>query len=498
MTIISGPHSLPAIASLLAFFAWGIAGPALGAAQRTFVASYGLTANTAFNCSLAKPCRAFNEAISVTNLGGEVVILDTAGYGPMTITQSIKIIGPSGVYGGISVQGGASPTIGIVINAGNNDEITLRGLDISGVPGSPPTPLIGIDVVNAGAVHIEKSSIGNFTDDLGACIRLDTGGTVRLYVVDSMLRECRTGVRASGNTVIGNSSSVIVDNTRIERGRNTTSTDSYGISISNHLSLTLRNSVISRQTTGLRIDSALSGAATQVAVVNSEITRVDHGLVLAKTAPNAPTNMHFSQSQITNTIDGVSLSNSGASSPTYLSLIESAVTNATNLIAAANSGVGANTHVKIEGGEVAWSTNGIVMSHTAADPNTRMYLDLARVLVSNITNRQIDASANNGSKTYVNVDSVMFGNTNTVLRTSGDSQVTASLVRSQVHNCTTVVDHGSASGAVRLDGNHFVACTNDFVNSGSSNMVTFKNNFIHNIDNTGGLTYITPSDVLPR
>ncbi len=115
--------------------------PAWSAAQRTFVASFGLTTNTAFNCSLAKPCRAFNEAISVTSPGGEVVILDTAGYGPMTITQSIKIIGPSGVYGGISVLGaGSGITTGIVINAGSYDVITLRGLDIAGVPGAPPLP----------------------------------------------------------------------------------------------------------------------------------------------------------------------------------------------------------------------------------------------------------------------------------------------------------------------------------------------------------------------
>ena len=103
----------------------------LGAAQRTFVASYGLTANTAFNCSLVAPCRSFNAAISVTDPGGEVVILDTAGYGPMTINKSIKIIGPSGVYGGISVLGGVGPppppTTGIVINAGDTDVVTLRG-----------------------------------------------------------------------------------------------------------------------------------------------------------------------------------------------------------------------------------------------------------------------------------------------------------------------------------------------------------------------------------
>jgi hypothetical protein len=149
-----------AIASLALFT---FAGPATAVApQRTFVRSDGVDAGN-LTCSLATPCRTFTAAIGVVNAGGEVVILDTAGYGPFTINKSVKVIGPSGVYGGISVQGGGGATTGIVINAGDTDTITLRGLDVSGVPGAPPLPLIGIDIQKAGAVHIEKSSIGNFT-----------------------------------------------------------------------------------------------------------------------------------------------------------------------------------------------------------------------------------------------------------------------------------------------------------------------------------------------
>ena len=156
----------------------------------------GNDANTAFNCSLVAPCRSFNVAISVTNPGGEVVILDTAGYGPMTINKSIKIIGPSGVYGGISVLGGGGSASrpGIVINAGDTDVITLRGLDISGVPGAPPLPLIGIDIQNAGTVHIEKTSISNFTQDTSACINAVSAKPIQVFVNDSFLRECRNGI----------------------------------------------------------------------------------------------------------------------------------------------------------------------------------------------------------------------------------------------------------------------------------------------------------------
>ena len=89
-------------AAALAMFVLPV--PAFGAAQRTFVASYGSDVGPP-PCSLASPCRSFNVAIGNTLAGGEVVILDTAGYGPMTINKSLKVIGPSGVYGGISVLG---------------------------------------------------------------------------------------------------------------------------------------------------------------------------------------------------------------------------------------------------------------------------------------------------------------------------------------------------------------------------------------------------------
>ena len=192
-------HCNPSVVLGLLVCALGAAIPisALAASQRTFVASYGSDASP--TCALLAPCRSFNAAIAQTSGGGEVVILDTAGYGPMVINKSIKVIGPAGVYGGISVIGAPGhPTTGIVINAGDTDDVILRGLDITGVPGAAPLPLIGIDIQNAGAVHIEKSSISNFPEDGGACIQFVTAKTVRVYVDDSFLRHCLTGIYANG------------------------------------------------------------------------------------------------------------------------------------------------------------------------------------------------------------------------------------------------------------------------------------------------------------
>jgi hypothetical protein len=137
-----------------AIFVASFSGSAIGVGtQRSFVASYGLSTNTTLNCSLANPCRQFSEALGVTSLGGEVVVLDSAGYGIATITQSVSIIAASGVYGGISAFSGQN---GITVNA-PGATVVLRGLTINGQGG-----LNGIQVTAADNLHIEDCTVANF------------------------------------------------------------------------------------------------------------------------------------------------------------------------------------------------------------------------------------------------------------------------------------------------------------------------------------------------
>ena len=49
------------------------------ARPQTFVASYGNDANP---CGRVSPCRLFAKAMTVIDPNGEVVVLDSAGYGP--------------------------------------------------------------------------------------------------------------------------------------------------------------------------------------------------------------------------------------------------------------------------------------------------------------------------------------------------------------------------------------------------------------------------------
>jgi hypothetical protein len=94
------------------------------AQTRVFVAAQGSDANP---CSFALPCRTFQHAHDTVTAGGEIDVLDPAGYGALTITKAISIQGHG--FSGVSVAGGGT---GIAINAGATDAISLNGLIIEG------------------------------------------------------------------------------------------------------------------------------------------------------------------------------------------------------------------------------------------------------------------------------------------------------------------------------------------------------------------------------
>jgi len=131
------------------------AGPAN--AQRGFVSGGGSDSNP---CTVASPCpsfqQAFNTVTAVTTSGGEIDVLDPAGYGPLTITHGISIQGHG--FGGITQATSGPGTNAITINAGTSDAITLNGLLIDGAD----TGSTGIIVEAAGSVQILNCVIRHF------------------------------------------------------------------------------------------------------------------------------------------------------------------------------------------------------------------------------------------------------------------------------------------------------------------------------------------------
>lgn len=174
-----------AIASAFALVTALASNPAQ-AAQRVFVASNGSDANTATGCGLAQPCRSFTAAMTVVDSGGEVLALDAAGYGQVTITKSATITANPGFYAGISVSSGSGVTIA---TAGVN--VVLRGLNINGIGGSR-----GVDMIDGTSLSVENCVISNFPA-AGRGISITTPAKVR--VIDSIVRNNGNGIYVGGN-----------------------------------------------------------------------------------------------------------------------------------------------------------------------------------------------------------------------------------------------------------------------------------------------------------
>src|SRR5512132_4419502 len=138
-----------AVALTLAFLSIAAASPALGLANRVFVsARSGNNANACDN--ILTPCQTFAGAVVQLNPGGEAIVLDSGGYGPVTITQSLTIEAPPGVLAFIHPPSGDA----ITINAGSGT-VTLRGLVLN-------VGTNGILITSVGTLNVENCFITGF------------------------------------------------------------------------------------------------------------------------------------------------------------------------------------------------------------------------------------------------------------------------------------------------------------------------------------------------
>ena len=189
----------------------GLAGPAAwGQATRTWVSGVGDDANP---CSRTAPCKTFAGAISKTAAAGEINVLDPGGFGGVTITKSITIDG-SPFISGVLVSG----TNAIIINAGANDVVTLRNLDINGLN----TGLSGIRFLGGKALYVDNCRIYGFNGNPGRGIDFapTSAGAAQLVVSNSEIRENLTLTTGGGIVITpaaGASARVVLDNVRIER-----------------------------------------------------------------------------------------------------------------------------------------------------------------------------------------------------------------------------------------------------------------------------------------
>lgn len=180
-----------------------VASASFGQSVRTFVSAGGIDNAV---CSRVSPCRTFTAAIAAVNAKGEVVALDSGGYGPFTITKSVSVMIPAGIHAAIAPSSGA--THGITVSAASSDSVAIRGvyLNNQGVSGS------GIEVQSAQALHIADCVVVGFSNGLNY-FPSGSGNLVKLFVGETIFRDGGDGLQIGAVSGIVH---VMLDRCRIE------------------------------------------------------------------------------------------------------------------------------------------------------------------------------------------------------------------------------------------------------------------------------------------
>lgn len=259
----------------IAAFSLVISSVAQAQATRTWVSGVGDDANP---CSRTAPCKTFAGAISKTAAGGEISVLDPAGFGAVTITKAITINGEGTLAGILSAT-----TNGIIINAGANDVVVIRNIFINGTSGAN-IGLNGIRYLAGKRVQVENCTIAGFSQK-GIDVNLGAGGG-RLEVLNSTITTTQDGITmTSAGTMHGAFFNVRITGTT-NAGINmlsgvatisdsfVTNNTSFGIIAQGGANITVERTVVAHNGTGI----ATNNAAALVRISNTTINNNTTGI----------------------------------------------------------------------------------------------------------------------------------------------------------------------------------------------------------------------------
>lgn len=142
----------------------------------SFVSSQGSDANA---CTISSPCRFLEPAILKTQAGGEVRCMDATFYGLLYITKAITITCDQGH----AMIGGNSNAMRIVIQAGENDDVVLRGVFTFG--GLTFTADAGVLFMSGASLRIENSVIHE--NRYHGIEFAPSAGTPELFILNSVI-----------------------------------------------------------------------------------------------------------------------------------------------------------------------------------------------------------------------------------------------------------------------------------------------------------------------
>lgn len=215
------------------------ASPAHAQLNRTAVSFGGNDANS---CAPVAPCRTFSRAMSQTNANGEILVLDSAGYGAFTIDRSVTVQAAPGIYAGVTASSGNAITLSLPPSG----KAVIRGLTLEGL-GTAMWGIYGF----AGIVHIENCIVNGFVNGIG-------NGSYTVTISDTEVRNNTT----TGIIIANAGARAILERVRIENN------GTWGLVVQDSAKATIRNSVVSGHFSGL--------SASFNAVLNIENTEATH------------------------------------------------------------------------------------------------------------------------------------------------------------------------------------------------------------------------------
>jgi hypothetical protein len=264
--------------------------------SRTWVSGVGDDANP---CSRTAPCKTLAGAIGKTAAGGEIDVMDPGAFGALLITKSITIQNEGFLAG---VQGPS--TNGIIVNAGANDVVVIRGLTIEGLG----TGLNGIRFLAGGALHIENCTINGFRSasaGSGHGIDFEPSGASELYVKNTVVRNNGTGANGGGILIkptVSGSAKASLDNVQMEN-------NVFGIKAQDNSTVTVRNSTSSGNSFAGASAISVSGGAVNLTLDHvASVNNGTHGVQ----SSGATATVRITNVTTTGNANGLTAQSSGA------------------------------------------------------------------------------------------------------------------------------------------------------------------------------------------
>jgi hypothetical protein len=200
---------MPKVAVLLAFLSL-VSSPA-AAVVRAWVATTGVDTN---DCSRSFPCRTYGAAINAVDEGGQVVNVDSGGFGPFTINKAVWILTQPGTIAAISPTAGTAITIDVpapgpsasfnALSESGAGAVKLQGLTLDSQGATR-----GVNCRNAPMVFLWDFNVQDFPD---AAIDIEASGNAPVtYISRSRFTNNNIGIRSGASSVKLNVTDTTID-----------------------------------------------------------------------------------------------------------------------------------------------------------------------------------------------------------------------------------------------------------------------------------------------